>query len=230
MSTMERLSISSFLANGHEYHLYTYDKALDVPLGTVLKDAAEILPASWIFRDSRGGFTSFSEFFRYKLLLDRGGWWVDTDLVCVRPLAPESEFVLTLEPDMTIATAVIRAPAGSDLMRSAWNECLRLDRRNVNWGDSGPAMFARVVAEAGMLESALEPVFFYPLDWSEWAKALDPAFITALDPRTRTVHLWNSMWDLAGRDKSAKYPDGCLYEELKRRYLGPHSEATPHSA
>jgi Glycosyltransferase sugar-binding region containing DXD motif len=219
MTTMERLSISSFLANGHEYHLYTYDEAPDAPAGTVLKSGAEILPASWIFRDSRNSYASFSEFFRYKLLFDRGGWWVDTDLVCVRPLEADSECVLTLEPDMTIATGVIRMPVGSDLMRRAWGECLRLDRSRVTWGDSGPAMLARLVEELGLGEAAVEPAIFYPLDWPEWEKALDPAARIQLDARTNTVHLWNSMWDLAGRDKNAKYPDGCLYEELKRIYL-----------
>src|SRR5258706_13279784 len=46
LSTMEHLSISSFLQNGHEYHLYIYDHVGNVPEGTVVKDAAEILPAS----------------------------------------------------------------------------------------------------------------------------------------------------------------------------------------
>ncbi len=40
------------------------------------------------------------------------------------------------------------------------------------------------------------------------------------DPATHAVHLWNSMWALAGKDKDAVYPPECLYETLKRRYLG----------
>jgi hypothetical protein len=47
---MERLSIASFLANGHDYHLYVYGEIENVPPGTVLKAADEILPKSMIFQ------------------------------------------------------------------------------------------------------------------------------------------------------------------------------------
>ncbi|HKG24499.1 MAG TPA: hypothetical protein VKB09_02575 [Thermomicrobiales bacterium] len=36
LSMMEQLSISSFLLNGHEYHLYVYGETRNVPLGTVI--------------------------------------------------------------------------------------------------------------------------------------------------------------------------------------------------
>src|SRR5207253_1910437 len=39
LSVMERMSIISFLRNGHEYHLYTYNDLPNVPDGTVIKDA-----------------------------------------------------------------------------------------------------------------------------------------------------------------------------------------------
>ena len=86
LSVMEQLSIASFLRNGHEYHLYTYAELANVPAGTVIRDANEILPAAAIFQyKDRPSYAGFSNFFRYKLLLERGGWWVDSDLVCLRP-------------------------------------------------------------------------------------------------------------------------------------------------
>ena len=88
LSPMEQLSIASFLQNGYEYHLYCYDEIGNVPAGTVLRDAAEILPASGIFyyrRGAGGGSVSaFANLFHFKFLLERGGWWVDTDMVCLR--------------------------------------------------------------------------------------------------------------------------------------------------
>jgi hypothetical protein len=47
---MEQLSISSFLQNGHDYHLYVYDEVKNVPAGTVVRNANEILPAVRIFQ------------------------------------------------------------------------------------------------------------------------------------------------------------------------------------
>ena len=98
LSIMERLSIKSFLDNGHEYHLYTYDELKDVPAGTVIKDGNEILPASAIFKyKDRPSYSAFSNFFRYKLLLERGGWWVDTDVICLKPFDFPEEHVFATE-------------------------------------------------------------------------------------------------------------------------------------
>src|SRR5215213_329764 len=94
LSAMEQLSIQSFLRHGHELHLYTYGDVEGVPRGTVLRDANEILPRERIFvyRDFPS-VSGFSNFFRYKLLLERGGWWVDADMVCVRPFDFDSPHV-----------------------------------------------------------------------------------------------------------------------------------------
>ncbi|HKB65528.1 MAG TPA: hypothetical protein VKC61_06695 [Pyrinomonadaceae bacterium] len=50
LSLMEQLSISSFLQNGHDYHLYVYEEVKNVPAGTVVRNANEILPAARIFQ------------------------------------------------------------------------------------------------------------------------------------------------------------------------------------
>ena len=65
LSTMEQLCIKSFLRNGHPFHLYVYEEVEDVPQGTVVLDANEILPASRIFqyRDHKS-YAGFSNFFR----------------------------------------------------------------------------------------------------------------------------------------------------------------------
>src|SRR5664280_1029416 len=62
------------------YHLYAYDEIFAVPLGTKVLDARLVLFVDRIFRDRNGSYSGFSNFFRYKLLLDVGGWWVDLDL------------------------------------------------------------------------------------------------------------------------------------------------------
>jgi len=90
LSPMEQLGIRSFLANGHDFHLYTYQPLECVPSGTVLKDANEILSESSIFTRQtgagKGSLSGFTNFFRYELLHRRGGWWADRDMVCLRRL------------------------------------------------------------------------------------------------------------------------------------------------
>src|ERR1044072_9789319 len=89
LSGLERLSMTSFLRHGHEYHLYCYDDVREVPTGVLVKDANAILPAADIFTyqqgPGQGSLAAFSNVFRYRLLLERGGWWADTDAVCLRP-------------------------------------------------------------------------------------------------------------------------------------------------
>jgi len=62
---MERLSISSFLANGREFDLYIYESVNNVPTRTRILDANEILPASRIFRyTENGSFAGFANLLR----------------------------------------------------------------------------------------------------------------------------------------------------------------------
>ncbi|MGH9824062.1 MAG: glycosyltransferase, partial [Blastocatellia bacterium] len=85
LSKMERLSIQSFIDNGHPYHLYTYGRVDNIPGGANVLDGNEILDESGIFQyEQHRSYSAFSNVFRYKLLLERGGWWVDTDMVCLK--------------------------------------------------------------------------------------------------------------------------------------------------
>src|ERR1044072_2719476 len=124
-SVMEQLSIASFLQNVHEYHLYVYDAVKIVPARAVVRDANEILPASRIFQyKHQASYAGFANFFRYKLLLERGGWWVDTDVICLKPFDFADEYVFASELDgetEVIASGVIKAPRGSSVMAYAWH-------------------------------------------------------------------------------------------------------------
>jgi mannosyltransferase OCH1-like enzyme len=96
LSTMERLSISSFLANGHDYHLYVYRDVSGVPEGATIRDASTIVSESRI-----GNFSwlaEFSDLFRYALLLERGGIWADLDVICLRPFRIRAEYLFPRTP------------------------------------------------------------------------------------------------------------------------------------
>ncbi|MEM7349978.1 MAG: glycosyltransferase [Acidobacteriota bacterium] len=223
LSCMEVLSIRSFLAHGYRYHLYTYDEVADLPAGAELRDAAEILPRSKVFRYREGGsFAGFSNFFRYRLLLERGGWWVDTDVVCVRPFDWGDEHVFASElagSEDAVTTCVIKAPPGSPVMAYAWEVCRRSDPRRLLWGETGPALLGRAVREHDLEGHVRPPRTFCPLPYDAWRDLLDPARDTTLDPQTRAVHLWHERWRSAEADKNGTYAGGCLFERLKARYL-----------
>ena len=86
LSWLEQLCLQSFLDNGHEVVLYSYDKVKNVPSGVQLADAAEILPAEKIIRHARTGSPAYhADVFRLHMLRDTNYVWADTDAYCCKP-------------------------------------------------------------------------------------------------------------------------------------------------
>lgn len=223
LSTMERLAVASFLANGHEFHLYVYSDVANIPPGTTVRDGNEILPSSMIFQyRDRPSYSGFSNYFRYKLLLDRGGWWVDTDLICLRPFVTEDEYVFASEPGKegdVICAGAIKTPPGSEAMQWAWDVCRAKDPASLRWGETGPALVAETVARFGLARHVLPSTAFCAIRDGAWSTITAPD-APVLPADAFGIHLWNERWRRNGHDKDGEYPGTSLYEGLKRRYLG----------
>jgi len=227
LSQLEKLSIQSFLDHGHQYHLYAYEDVADLPAGAVLKDANEILSASLIFQYSdRKTYAAFSNVFRYKLLLERGGIWVDTDVIGLRPVDLADEHVFASELvkrrdgtgfDVIVSTCMIKAPIGSAVMAHALQTSRSKDWNTVRWGELGPRLLAPVVAEQGMQRFVQPPAIFCPIGPLEWRRFIDPE-PPAVPAEACALHFLNEMWRREGQDKDAEFPASCLYERLKRRH------------
>ena len=239
LSTMERLSIASFLHHGHDYRLFTYGPVEGVPPGAVVEDARAVLPESMIFRyRDRDSYAGFSNFFRYKLLFDRGGWWVDTDAVCLRPFDFDEPYVIATEPDggggEEVTSSFLQAPAGSPALEYAWESCRSRRPQDLAWGETGPRLVSEVVDRFDLGRYRQPSPTFCPIGYRDWEQFTDPAAARRFGEATRAAHLWHEMWRLGSRDKDGDYPPGCLYETWKRLYLGPsglsatRSEAEPH--
>ena len=229
LSTFERLTIASFLANGHDFHLYTYETVADVPAGTTVLDAGAIVPPSRIFSyPANGSFAGFSNLFRYRLLLERGGWWVDLDTVCLKPFEFDADYVFSSEIDKGVAVidaAAIKAPAGSPLAEYAWRVCESKDVTTLRWGETGPRLLAAAVSHAGLLAYVQPPQTFCPTRYPEWRSVIDPDAHRGFGPDVYAIHLWNEMWRHHGQDKDGNYPAGCVLERLKSRYPGSKTSA-----
>ncbi|NLF71788.1 MAG: hypothetical protein GX575_22380 [Candidatus Anammoximicrobium sp.] len=223
LSVMEQLTIRSFLDHGHVFHLYTYEDVQDVPAGTVVKPGIEILPEQEIFcyqsGYGKGSFSAFSNCFRYKLLLERGGWWADLDAVCLRPLDFSNDYVLGYEREPLgewhVAAGLIKAPAGSPIIEFCWEHARTADRAQLYWGKIGPRLVAEALAEVNIPVRILDPHAFYPIDhWQTWR------LVRARQvPRNAySIHLWNSKWRREGLCPDAVYDPRCIYEQLKRKH------------
>ena len=227
LSVMEQLSIASFLQNGHEYHLYVYGEMKNLSPGCVIKDANEILPAARIFQYRQyPSYAGFANFFRYKLLLERGGWWADTDTICLKPFDFSEEYVFSSEISNgleVINNGILKAPAGSEAMAYAWAVCQSKQPEKLVWGETGPRLMAEAVKKFSLEEYQQPHLVFCPVGYADWRQVIEPEAPLTLNASTRAIHLWNEMWRDSGQDKNAAYDPGCLYERLKKRYLGEQS-------
>lgn len=223
LSVMEQLSVASFLRNGHTYHLYVFEDVKNIPAGTIVKDANQILPSKNIFQYTGSrSYAGFANFFRYKLLLERGGWWSDTDVVCLKPFDFSEEYVFASEKfknKVLLTCGVLKAPAGSDVMAFAWGACQTKDPGDLVWGETGSRLLTEAVKKFSLGQYQKSHLVFCPLDYLEWNRVLEPTAEITFDETTCAIHLWNEMWRSAGQDKNASYLHQCLYEQLKRKYL-----------
>lgn len=222
LSAMEKTAINSYLANGHEFHLYTYGNLCGVPYGTVVRDGNEIIEESKLFL-VRGGYSSFSDFFRWKLIRDRGGWWTDLDAICLKPFDFQGEYVFVggLGPvgsDDCVSSGLFRAPAHSPVTEAGWDACQRMNPATMAWGAAGPPLFTQMVHKFGLTSTIVRGSMFFPVFYTNAPEAFISKYAPIFMQDCYSVHLFNEMWRLAGKDKDAKYPKTSLYEHLKERY------------
>jgi len=231
LTTMEKLCIRSFMANGHEFHLYTYGKLEGVPEGCIVKDASEILPEAQVRQFSC--LQQSADFFRTALLLKRGGWYVDMDTVCLRPFDFSSEYVWAgCDANNVIQNCVMKVPANAPIMQYWFDHINAMSagqKAALRFQAIGPEFLAKIVPRFNLQGYVLPKGFFDPIGFDKVHRFIDPTATWDLS-NTYSIHCFHAAWQgqheshqredyrkLTGTDD--KFPEGCLYEQLKRRYM-----------
>jgi hypothetical protein len=247
LSRVERLCMASFLANGHALQLHVYDEPAGVPGGVQLVDAAATLSRQLIFHHERSGsIAAFADWFRYRLLYDRGGVWADTDVVCLKPVAYARPEVFARQDEDVINNAILGLPAQHPL--AAWmsesceypNRILPYDpsrvrrrklkrrllqgnrRGNIQWGEYGPYGFTAAARHLGYEGLALPFWHFYPVPYQNWRCLFDGSLAEnpGLVAGSVAIHLWNEMTRRAPNfDRNGRFPADSLFEQLYARYV-----------
>ena len=236
LSNMEKICIQSFLDNGHVFHLYTYGEVSGVPEGTIIKDGNEILDKSEIFTYKNGSYSAFSNLFRFALLYKKGGYWVDTDFVCLKPIKLKNKYVIPSEPNedysqQFITSCFLKLPKGS---KEAL-EGITIQREHkklilngtITWS-SGPKTVNDIVNKFNLQN--------YVLPWRSICSCfchhsktivepnhnINNQIINSLDNKPFEmfgIHLWNECWRRNGMDKNGTFNKESIYEQLKSNYL-----------
>ncbi len=228
LSIMEELSIISFLKNGHSFHLYVYENIDNIPKGTILKDANKIINKDKIFKykdfDSYAGFANL---FRYKLLLEKGNYWVDMDIICLKPFTFTEDYIFAgfrekkqmFNWKLSVCNCVIKSPKNSELLEYCYTESSKLDSNNLTWGQTGPVLLSKAVKKFNLHSYVAHPNTFCPINWNESQKLINGKGFNKYTKNSFAIHLWNEMWRRAKIDKAGKFSENSIYEILKRRYL-----------
>ena len=240
LSLMEQLSIRSFLSNGHEYHLYVYQDVKNIPEGTVIKDGNEILSKDMIYTymndAAAGSLSAFSNNFRFELLYKRGGYYVDTDVICLKKFDFDDEIIIPMQvrprkpnnggPDgsAVITSFVLKFPKGSEVMRYAADRCHRLRKDviegKISWG-LGPSTVEDFTRKYDLHDKTKPPSTFSPFHFEEILdRMLLPCNVDLLDLRRKSygIHLFHEIWRREKIDKNKRYDPRSLYEQFKLLY------------
>jgi len=210
--------IASFLRRGHRFTLYCYED-VHVPDGTVVKNAHDVLPREFLL-PLQDQIHAFSDLFRYKLLYDQGGWWVDTDVLRLTVDFPTLEFVFAEEEDGGVSGGHMRFPAHHPAMECAFTEALEIGRNEV-WGQSGPVLFDRILERFDLKRFAVKTTLLYPINWAEAFKLWLPQEWDAIEKRCKNapwMHMWGSMFKRLGVDLLQKPPEGSYLDRLFHQY------------
>ena len=213
----------SFIDHGHNVDLYTFDPALVVPNRVALRDASTLIEHNQLFTyqngAGKGSPAAFANLFRYLLLATKGGWWIDTDVICLSSEIPKVREFYAWQNESYINAAILYFEPDHTAMR----RCLARTREigaAVQWGETGPVLLTSVLADLGATDRA-QPASRYPVPFQQALDVLRPSLAADVCDRTKGawfLHLWNEIFRRQGIRKYCLPPRGSLLRELCDRH------------
>lgn len=218
LGSIEQTAVQSFLDHGHPVELFTYTNDLgNVPEGTTVRDANIVIPEKSVYRYKNGSVSAFSNEFRFTMLRDRGGVWVDTDVVCLRPMPWLANLNIAFASEITIdgktvpTSHFIKLPKGSKVAAEAVT--IQQGHRQaildgtMEWG-SGPKTMAAIDAKFGLKQNMLRWWTTSTCPPHEWRSLIGersgpyPTRLEDVKGNTFVAHLWHELWRRDGKTKA----------------------------
>jgi hypothetical protein len=228
---LEQLCLRSFTACRHTFILYSYTDVENLPAGIELEDARSIVSEEGLFVHRSGihvgSPAGFSDRFRYELLRARGGWWVDTDVLCLKDDIPDTAYVFAKQDRDVYVPGILKAPKNSELLARAHERAVEAGK-DIAFNTIGPQLFNDLVHELGLEHEAWPREAFYVLGWDRVLEFLDPGEADAIQAQTAEstfLHFSTSMLRLANVLKDVRPPAGSF---LDRLYLAHEIEFPAH--
>ncbi|UGY22001.1 glycosyltransferase [Bradyrhizobium septentrionale] len=201
---------ASMRAAGHPVRVWSYSpQKLDflLPQGIEVSAAEDIIPRGLFEQIVAGSeIRYFSDIFRYAVLYERGGLWMDSDLILLRPFPFRGDHFFNLQwrsgvkEEHFVCGNVMYAEPHSPHLRNLYEMSLDLYFASRGWvfGEVGPKLLSDYIASDAATElrdRLFSPVFFNAIDWTEVDSFRKPTSELAdylNDERVFGIHLWTA--------------------------------------
>lgn len=212
------LCLRSFVDSGHHVTVFTYDPNLVMPTWLARRDASEILPPARALRNQ----VAHINLFRYALLCHLGGWWIDPDLVALKPDLPQEQFFFAASGERDLVSlGMVKFPSGHALLTAAIERAAASDVGS--WAKSGSPLFTALLEQHGLMQHSRPPAEACPVSWFELEIMFDP--LRADEVRRRcassyALDLHDEVWRGAGIPHRFAAPEGSFLDMLARQHGG----------
>jgi glycosyltransferase involved in cell wall biosynthesis len=214
------VATTSMRAAGHPVVVWSYSpQKLDflLPLGVEVRSAEDVMPRGLFERIvANSEIRYFSDIFRYAVLYEHGGLWMDTDVVLLRPFPFCGDYFFNLQwrgahKGHFICGNVMYANPHSPHFRALYETSIHrfFQSGGKEFGDIGPKLLSEyVMSDAGaeLRDWLFSPMLFNSIDWTEVEKFNQPLgelgdYLN--DARVFGVHLWNARTNAQPLDDSS---------------------------
>ena len=216
---MMKKCIQSFIDQKHPVHLYTYDNIKNCSEDVTFMDANSILNESLIFRCKNkahnNSIAPFADFFRWKLLYEKGGWWTDTDVYCIRPFIFEKEYVFASVPT-GINNHVIKVPPKSPLMLSLYNTSAHIIKQkapHIKYYELGFRLLRRFINDFNLHKYVCDDSVFGPYRVKKLFKIIRGGGRPPLSNKCHSIHFGSDSYRKDNLDLNVDY---ALYKKMAR--------------
>jgi len=175
----------------------------------------------------------------------RGGYWVDADVICIKPFKFREEIVFGKQSVQVPNVAVLRFPPNHyftkhmeeiscDPNKPLPYDTTKIKRAKikrrmlgrgwdyVEWGEAGgPDGFRRALLHFNLFHLGKPYTYFYPITCENWQCIYDSTFTneSPFYKNSHALHLWNELLRQNNIDKDGNFEENSLIERLKREYL-----------
>jgi hypothetical protein len=225
MSNLEKNCIKSFVRNGFKVKLWSYNGL--VVDGTESCDANLILEKSYMSNHNikqqhdfisieKCKMAAFSDYFRFKLISEHGGWWFDTDCFCLKNVSEYTKIKSNHdlvsfyeEDDNVIACGVFYLKKGtilSNLIMQEFNNLLEIEKGKVSkWATFGPKFFTNFINKYNLLDGIFDTSHCYSIHWNDVDLMLYPQHLENAIEITKgsfLTHIWTPTFSEKNIDKN----------------------------